>query len=388
MNVRFGVLGLLLASLSWACGGTDTHGTATMSDSTGVHIVTSPGTDRPLGWTFTEEWRIGGAVTGPEAFSAVTPTTVTVDEAGRIYVLDADGGLVHRFASDGRHVATVGGKGSGPGEISRASGFAVMPDGAITVHDLGAGALVRWDAAGKVLPRIVAAGAGSLFPNNATGLRVRGDTLLFLTMSFLAERQQVMVLSASPRSTDTLVSFLRPGSLVDLGCVLMPMSPLFTPFVDYSLGKDGITLTTQHEYRVDVLAGGGKVRSVRRKMPSSVPTVEDARKLYADGYRPLGNDLCVIAAEELVEKLGLAEQVPVVSRARSGPHGELWVQRYSLPGAEPVVDVFDAEGVYLGSHTGLPLPLGFMGENRALYPYLDDETALVYLTSYRIDRGH
>lgn len=381
---------VLLAMLSWGCGGTGDGESATITDSAGIEIVTSSGTDRELGWAFTEEWRIGGAAIGPESFSAVTPSTVAVDDGGRIYVLDSDGGLVHRFASDGRHVATVGGKGGGPGEITRASGFAVMPDGAVMVHDLGGGALVRWDADGGLLPKIPAGGDGSVFPGGATGIRARGDTLVYLTMEFAADGQQVRVMSATPRSTDTVVSTFRPGSMVNLGCVTMAMPPLFTPFVDYSLGEDGITVTTQHEYRVDVLSGGGKVRSVRRSIPASVPTLEDARKLYPDGYRPLGGELrslCVISAEELIEKLGLAERVPVVSRARSGPHGELWVQRYSFPDTDPVVDVFDRDGGYLGSHTGLPLPLGFIGADRAVYPHTDPETGLAYLVSYRIDRG-
>ncbi len=382
--------GLVLAALTLAaCGGSSTD-KATVVDSAGVTIVTSSGTDRELGWTFTEEWRIGGEVEGPESFSRLTPFSVGVDRNGTVNVLDAGPALVYRFGSNGRYRGTVGGKGGGPGEITQAFGLAVKSDGEVLVHDIGSTSLVRWGPEGEVLSRLAAVpprlGAGS-----PSLLSARGDTLVGVTATYMMDSARISVVAITPRDTVTVASVIQHGaSMVDLGCVRAAQTPLFSPSINYSLGDRGVLVVKQPGYAVDIHTGGKLVGSIRRAVAPRAPTLDDARSLYPDGYRPLGGDdrnRCVIPAEVMMEKAGVAERFPAIARAIPGPRGELWVERYTLSGQTPSIDVFDADGRYMGTHVGLKLPFGFTDPDHAIIAVADPDTDIPYLVSYRIDRG-
>src|SRR5690606_19541177 len=73
---------------------------------------------------------------------------LTVDDAGRIWVIDRHGATIKVFDRDGRFVRSVGREGAGPGELRGPTHIVQGPDGHIWVADLGAGRLVRFDTAG------------------------------------------------------------------------------------------------------------------------------------------------------------------------------------------------------------------------------------------------
>lgn len=99
-----------------------------------------------------------------------------------------------------------------------------------------------------------------------------------------------------------------------------------------------------------------------------------------------GGRSCVTPSTEVAEKLGIAPTIPLVKYVVVAPDGGLWVQRYTFEGETPAVDVFDAEGRYLGTVTGRPAPLGFLGNDLVLFPIdnADDGTSIVGI--YRITR--
>ena len=64
------------------------------------------------------------------------PTDVAVGPGGDLYVSDGYGNtMVHRFAPDGAHLASWGGRGSGPGEFTTPHGIGVLGDGRVLVGD-------------------------------------------------------------------------------------------------------------------------------------------------------------------------------------------------------------------------------------------------------------
>ncbi len=81
-------------------------------------ITNSPGSDRPLPWTFTELYRLGGADTGFALFTEAHATTVGADRQGRLYILDRSMFRVIVFDSLGRPLRSQGRRGAGPGEHS------------------------------------------------------------------------------------------------------------------------------------------------------------------------------------------------------------------------------------------------------------------------------
>ena len=78
----------------------------------------------------------------------------------------------------------------------------------------------------------------------------------------------------------------------------------------------------------------------------------------------------------MAEAVGMADRLPVLRDVAFGPEGSIWVQRYGFPGSEPVTDVFDATGRYLGTDHGHGLPLGALSNGRVLFAAADTSTGV------------
>lgn len=125
----------------WACApdrtGAGSEWTATVDTlpNGATRVVNAP---PPAGaiptWILEEEVRIGTFdEAGPASFGQVKG--VAALDGGRIAVLDAQAQEVRIFDADGRHLATYGGKGAGPGEMEAAFGLMRDADGALWVPD-------------------------------------------------------------------------------------------------------------------------------------------------------------------------------------------------------------------------------------------------------------
>jgi hypothetical protein len=114
-------------------------------------------------WGVVEELRIGGVGgTGPEVFGSVS--SITVDPAGRIWVLDGQAQEVRVFDADGQHVRTVGRRGGGPGEFQQAVHIALAPDGNVWVMDPSNARLSVFDTAGAYVEGKAALGGFVMMP--------------------------------------------------------------------------------------------------------------------------------------------------------------------------------------------------------------------------------
>jgi peptidylglycine monooxygenase len=83
------------------------------------------------------------------------PASIVVAPSGDMYVADGYGGTeVHRFAPDGRHVATWGGMGSGPGQFTTPHGIWVLSDGRVFVGDREANRVQIFTPEGKYLAEL------------------------------------------------------------------------------------------------------------------------------------------------------------------------------------------------------------------------------------------
>ncbi len=76
-----------------------------------------------------------GALEGPEEYLFGSIYSITVDDEGRVYVLDGQARDLRVFDSDGTYIETLARRGEGPGELSNAFSVAVLPDGRIIAHE-------------------------------------------------------------------------------------------------------------------------------------------------------------------------------------------------------------------------------------------------------------
>ena len=371
-----------------ACTGADAGpALSRMTDSAGVAIVLGQATDVPLSWTLTEIRRLGGADSGAQAFTRVSPLTVATNGRDRVAVLDWDAGnRIHLFDATGEWIRSIGGKGGGPGEMQEAQGLAMSVSGRITVHDFMKGALLRWEADGTLMPE---ARIPTHRGHPATPPMQRGDTM-FVTIETADTSMRIRRLERWT-SADTIALDSTAGprpKMVMFACIGMSMPPLFTGEITWALGAGTVASTKQSHYVVDIREGTRLVRSVRRAITPVVAKAADASKVYPEGVKVrfgAGNE-CVIASAEFGEKVGVAPTIPVVRAMAFAPDGALWVERFTFEGETPATDVFDPEGRYLGTLVGRSLPLGFLGPDIALFPITNADDGTSALGFYRIER--
>jgi streptogramin lyase len=83
-------------------------------------------------WKAVELWRVDGTE-GGEPFGDLRDYVVLRD--GSLWALDFKDQTIRRYSAEGRPLANVARKGSGPGELGNANGMAVSPDGSVWVND-------------------------------------------------------------------------------------------------------------------------------------------------------------------------------------------------------------------------------------------------------------
>jgi hypothetical protein len=100
-----------------------------------------------------------------------------------------------------------------------------------------------------------------------------------------------------------------------------------------------------------------------------------------------GGGKCTVKAEEIIEKLGAGGDVPMVRGIAFAPDSTMWVERFTFKDEPPLLDLFTANGRYLGTLSGYLLPLGFIGDDIVLMQQEDQETGARLVGVYRIARG-
>jgi hypothetical protein len=377
----------LLSPMATGCRGASADAEVVGRDSAGIRIVEAAGTDMPLPWTLSEVRRIGGADSGPASFSDAGPWTVRVDARGNIYVLDPDAFHVEVFDTAGNHVRTLGAKGGGPGELQFPGSLFVTPAGEVNVFDFGKQALVKFGPDGTLLPQFSLQPYG--FPQS--DISITGDTMIFLIPS-TGENEKFRVTRLrmiSPRDSLELArdSAATPG-MVMFKCVGLNIPPPFSREISWGSRGARVAVTRRVPYIVDVYDGGKLVSSVRRSIPFEEAKTEHVSRLYPDGMtvRFGGGGQCTVTAEDIIEKLGTGGNVPLIRDVAIAPDGSMWVERYGFQDETPRVDVFAANGRYLGTLSGHGLPMGFVGD-LVLFPIEDESSGANLVGIYRLNRG-
>ena len=106
----------------------------TIGDTTVVRTVSGSVWDTEA--TLVPEVSIG-ELEGPEEYLFGWIWSIAVDDDHMVYVFDEQAQHVRVFDSGGTYVETLGRRGEGPGEFSRAEAIALLPDGRLVVRDPG-----------------------------------------------------------------------------------------------------------------------------------------------------------------------------------------------------------------------------------------------------------
>lgn len=352
--------GMLLAISTAACSpSADAARRVVREDSAGVAIVRNLAPDRTLAWSFEPALRLGGADEGPESFYQLSSSSIGVDGRGNLHVLDAANHRVVVFSPTGEHLRTLGRRGGGPGEMEMPFIVSVEADGTVHVRDMSKPAMVSWTPDGEPIttePLQI----GVYGPYS-----VSGDALITTVGGPGAEEGQVRtrLLVMRPGDTTEVAALVEPvAKVVDFGCVAMNAPPHFTPRIVWDADGARVAATAGVSYEVRVV-DAGRVTSIRRALEPRPTTREMALQDLPEGitvrFAGAAPD-CKVAAEVVIERQGYAAVLPSIRRISLAPGGEVWVERNHIKGETAPIDVFAANGEYLGTlPADSPFPAAF-----------------------------
>ena len=356
-----------------------------------------------------------GELDGPEEYLFGSIYSVTMDDDGRVLVLDGQAQDVRVFDSDGSYIETVARSGEGPGELGNAFSVAVLPDGRVIAHEPG-----------NMLVEVVGGESADrehwAYPPGAIVLPVKplridrsGRILVTAagTASSGAIAQYVIVMGLDGELLDSLAP---PGAGFE-----PPSLELRFPFPMGSRSKTtvAVPLTARHywtvhpsghfltgissDYRIDLERDVGVLRTERSWEPVAVSEAER-------GYHRerITNSMLRTQPDWRWNGPPIPETKPPFRGLVAGRDGRIWVQLWTEahpvvnedhdpdnPRSEPVnwvspvrYDVFDPDGSYLGA---VAAPDGFLtspaepvfdGDN--VWAVTRDELGVQRVVRYRI----
>jgi hypothetical protein len=409
MSVRQLAALLCVAPLFAACASNERSSWGgTMSDSAGVTVVANPAEGV---WTPESAWKVEevlsiGSVEGDEAYQFGTIAGVDVDAEGHVYIADQQAQNVREFDASGHYVRTLGGPGSGPGEMGRGvTGVFVVGD-EILVPDLGNQRIDRFGVDGTSL--------GSDRVDLTQGLPVRWDA--FSDGRLVVQKRAINLgdSTVAPRG-DPIVTLAAEGEQPDTVAVLpvgqsfqftggRPRIRMFKPEPVWDASPDGRLLTAINDgWHLQVWSPDGSLARIITRPSERKPVTERDKQVIRDAIRDLARQQGVQpqAIDALMQQYEFADTYPAFYSLALGPDGSVWVQQLrsgdDLAGEGGAFDiqdlgstdwgVFDAEGRYLGVVTfpGRYQPIRSLGDR--FYGVARDELDVQSLKVYRVITG-
>lgn len=353
---------LALIALAGCGSGEETGGWTTEVDTLAggtVQVVNHPPGDGPRPtWRLVEELRIGAVEGGGAAtFGELKGLAVTGD--GRVAVLDARAREIRVFTPDGAHLATHGGQGSGPGELTEPYGLMLGPEGRLWVPDHSANRMSAFDPDSGFVdswPFPVL-----LYGYIWRGAMMEGGRVWKPSITRNARRDRVLRVYGPEMTLEDTLPF--PGS-PGAGSEDPPGAFYYEapdgsrsgyrgvpwyPRGDRALDRRGVIWSADPgnpAYRIKRWTPGGDTTLVIETRRPLVPVTEAERDSAIDAIR---EDLRPYnAADQDWSKI--PEVKPAVTSMFVAGDGRLWV-RFFHPGADSLVayDVYERNGRLVGT---------------------------------------
>lgn len=393
-------LSMVLAGLLVVgCGGDSPGATVNAGIDTvaGVEQLTYPETPGPqLLWSVDTVLVLGEAMAEPEyQFGMPEAAQLAGDGRGHIYIADSEGARVLEYDPDGRHVATYGREGEGPGELKRPLGVSIGPGDTVWVND-PVNRRVTGYPRDDGEPRVVSYTRRDIFPGTQMARQEGGFLLTIRSISVPGEPipEPLMRTDAALEPLDTL--WAPPPSPVDVvqldmgdRAFVLGLTPEFWPEFEWDAlpgPGGGVVVRDSADYVFRIVAGDGTVRRVVRRDPPARAATEADRQRERDRVLAgeLGFSVSVNGqgpdeqarrrmAEARVEVMTFADRIPRTVELDVDPRGRIWVGvSEEVPGTVERIDVYEPDGTLVGELRGVPFPQAFTGQDRILTTRRDE----------------
>jgi DNA-binding beta-propeller fold protein YncE len=165
---------------------------------------------------------VGGSE-GTAAGEFLEPIGVDTSPAGQVYVVDDQRNDIQVFDGRGLFIRTLGGPGSGPGQLADTGNVRVREDGLVVNADFGNGRVQAWDAEGAFQWSLGSQGTGPGEFDEPQDVAFGPDGMLFVVddarVQVFDSRRQLIGTWPEEPSPDHL------GSLALIGDVLWVAAP-------------------------------------------------------------------------------------------------------------------------------------------------------------------
>jgi hypothetical protein len=294
-----------------------------------------------------------------------------LDDSGRVYVADFQDPHVVVFAPDGRHLATIGRKGEGPGEFRAPTGPVIGADGMLYVRNMSKVSRFRRDVKTGLAtvfdstfdgppmapwlskwPSVIDRAGRFHFPQT---VNLDADKLTHVGYRRYGAGGRKLdsigvPMYATSRSDWSSVRISEGSGKLVFGVNVVP----FHPVPVWAVTPAGTVISgAANKYElVETDSAGRVVRTISRAVPAvRIPAAERDDSIKALKRRidslPVPIERVQFVAPE-VREMRIPETYPFYTGVVAAPSGDLWVRRWLPAAASPrtVVDVLTAAGAY------------------------------------------
>ena len=404
---------IVLAACSEA--GTSSAPVPTVTDSAGIRIVTNAPEDRVYAELVDAPILSIGEFSGPRELLFGRIVSVSRDPADNFIVADGQALEVRVFDPQGQHVLSFGQEGEGPGDFQSLDAAWPLEDGSLLAVDDHLGRISRFDMNGRVIEtaalenNIVLStnifrpgGRGMVlsYANPAPSFESEADIDIDLNSAddlaslFFTGEANRLVLFVRHRLDGTLVDTIAEGR--QAGMASAPagsggFSLFQVPFSSESamaISTHGIAFVPGNAFEVQIFDPDGTLHTIARINERPPERTGALLEAFVRGSLPNASDARLASEIEQRRAITLPDSLPGYVDVLLGPDGELWAERFTMPGADSVRwDVFRPDGVYVGRAMVPPsLQLWQVGRDDVLGIARDEfdvERALVAGVRYR-----
>lgn len=320
-----------------------------------VHNPANPIWTEDTRWTVVEDMRIGSVDSeGPDLFGQIMD--LEVDDEGRIFVLESQANELRIFDGNGRHLATSGRKGGGPGEFAQPLMLAWGPDENLWIVDPPNNRISVFDHAGTFLTSHHQPGGFVIMPWPGRFDRA-GSYYSPVPLQGLGDfRMGLVRYDTAFTPGDTLIP---PEDPVDReyfelrgnGGHIMASIPYSGSFMTRLSAQGTFVGVLTDEYRfIEISGRGDTLRTITREFEPLPVTGEDRDSARADmeWFTRQGGH---------IDLSKLPDHKPAVQSFLWDDEDNLWVIPVTERALERrVAQVFDPDGRYLGE-VALPFQL-------------------------------
>ena len=351
-----------------------------------------------------------GELDGPEEYLFGSIWSIAVDDHHNVYVFDQQAQHVRVFDSAGAYMKTLGGRGEGPGEFSRAEAIALLPDGRLVVRDPGNQRIEVFGAGAR--PDQWGYRAGNMyFGWSPLYTDAAGRTFLathdlsregFVTHFVVFGPHGTPVDTLPEPSNDYVTPMLTAEGESMVASTVAPFSPEFL----WTVHPSGHFLTgLSAEYRIELRRDDGVLRIERAGDPP--PVRKEERALMR---RSIESSMRNTQPDWNWNGPAIPDHKPFFYELLAGRDGRIWVRVATganavenqnhdpdNPSSTPVVwkeplryDVFEPDGTYLGA---VAPPDGFeyykapVFDGDHVWAVTQDELGVERVVRYRIVVG-